>query len=191
MGCNTKNKLQRIFPTSIDIQPKLENLKEKGRIKFFFHSPHSSLPIRDIHLGKTEPHIEKNAENYCSRCYQNETIQPFLISDEKYLFLFTTNRDSKSPYNNYRYIVGYLEKQNYKKIEENHYSVIGKINLYNFKDAFPLIDIVLKKDKVRNYRVLKIDTDKTTKILEHFKTKTNIYDSCLEEIIRLKNLVKN
>lgn len=190
MGCTVKNKCINYLPSSIDVHPQLKGLQEKGRIKFFFHSPNNRLPVRNVLIGKTEPHIEKNAENYCARCYQNETIIPFLTSNEKYLFLFTTNKNEHSPYCNYRYIVGYLEKQNHKKIGYAHYAVIGKIKLFSFKDSFPLIDIVPKKNKVMNYRVLKIDLEKTKILLNHFKNKTNIYDECVEEVKKLKKLMR-
>lgn len=72
-----------------------ENLEEKGRLQYFFHSPSSKLPIRDVlneqkRGYKTEPHIEIGAENYINRCYQSNNIMPFLKSKGKYLFLFTT-----------------------------------------------------------------------------------------------------
>ncbi|KKN43011.1 hypothetical protein LCGC14_0707370, partial [marine sediment metagenome] len=46
-----------------------ENLEDKGRLQYFFHSPSSELPIRDVldeqkKGHKTEPHIEIGAENY-------------------------------------------------------------------------------------------------------------------------------
>jgi hypothetical protein len=51
----------------------LTHLDETGRLHYFYHSPSSDLPIRDV-LGeqgagrKTEPHLERNAENYCCCC---------------------------------------------------------------------------------------------------------------------------
>jgi hypothetical protein len=91
----------------------LTNLKLEGRLQFFFHCPDSSLPIRDVrpvkNRRKKEPHIEKNAENYCVKCYQNNIIG-FLRSREKYLFLFTqcvSREPALRKLHGKRFIVGY------------------------------------------------------------------------------------
>jgi hypothetical protein len=62
-----------------------EFLEEKGRLQFFFHSPSSELPIRDIlnehgKGHKTEPHIEIGAENYINCCYQSNNIVHCLLN---------------------------------------------------------------------------------------------------------------
>lgn len=97
-----------------------DKLEEKGRLQFFFHSPESELPIRDVSNEqrkghKTEPHIEIGAENYISCCYQPNNIVPFLKSKEKYLFLFTRCKKVPEPNCNKieereAYIVGYISK---------------------------------------------------------------------------------
>jgi len=98
-----------------------KNLREKGRLQYFYHSPSSELPVRDV-LGeqkakgksvgqKTEPHIEIGAENYINCCYQRKNIVPFLKSEEKYLFLFTTCKcqNLKVHYGE-KFVVGYIIK---------------------------------------------------------------------------------
>jgi len=137
----------------------LENLKEKGRLQFFFHSPSSELPIRDVlneqkRGHKTGPHIEIGAENFINCCYQSKNILPFLKSDEKYLFLFTTcrNENLKRFYNE-RYIIVFIIKKDYRyfpkteKCEEKkcpvrgkcegRYAVIGDAKIFKFEDAYP------------------------------------------------------
>ena len=55
------------------------DLDETGRLHYFYHSPSSDLPIRDV-LGeqgagrKTEPYLERNAENYCRCCWQPNIV---------------------------------------------------------------------------------------------------------------------
>lgn len=58
----------------------LLHLKEKGRLHFFYHSPLSSLPIRDVtdEQGagcKTEPYVEHHAVNYLNRCNQMSLLK--------------------------------------------------------------------------------------------------------------------
>ena len=58
------------------LHPNFSDLEETGRLHFFYHSPSSQLPVRDVldeqkHGYKTEPYIEKCAENYCLECYQD------------------------------------------------------------------------------------------------------------------------
>lgn len=82
MACNPTPR-QRTKPKRTAEEFRLKGLDETGRLHFFFHCPHSYLPIRDV-VGqkKREPHIEKKAENYCVKCYQ-PNIVGFLKSSEK------------------------------------------------------------------------------------------------------------
>lgn len=79
-------------------------LKEEGMLQYFYHSPSSKIPIRDV-LGenmidshsvgrKTEPHLEIGAENYIRRCWARN-ISRFIEENKKYLFLLTVckNKD--------------------------------------------------------------------------------------------------
>ena len=171
----------------------LANLEEKGRLQFFFHSPSSELPVRDVLNGqgrgyKTEPHIEIDAENFINLCYQKNNIIPFLKSREKYLFLFTTCKSMNlKDYLNRRFIVGYIIKQ---KIIDcgDHYAVQGETKLYAFEDAYPLE--ILFPSTYKNMRIKKLSKEETRKVLNHLKTKRNILLECIDEIKRLdrKNL---
>src|SRR5579872_5337348 len=142
MGCGPKSSAR----TDADSAPHRvweKALEETGRLHFFYHSPSSSLPVRDVLNDqgagyKKEPYLEKSAENYCVPCLQRN-IHGFVMSNEKYLFLFTTRKNSK--HDESRYIVGYLKKQKclrrfYKK--ERHWAVQGPIRLFSFDQAFPL-----------------------------------------------------
>ena len=171
----------------------LTNLEEKGRLQFFYHSPSSELPVRDVlneqgRDHKTEPHIEIGAENFINPCYQKNNIVPFLKSREKYLFLFTTCKSEKlKDYLNRRFIVGYIIKQKIINCGD-HYAVQGKTKLYTFEDAYPLE--ILFPSTYRNMRIRKLSKEETRKVLNHFKTKRNILLECINEIKRLdrKNL---
>jgi len=165
------------------------NLSERGRLQFFYHSPCSELPVRDITNvqgkgHKTEPYIEQRAENFCNKCYQKNNIVPFLKSSERYLFLFTTCRNSKLDENGSRYIVGYIEKERALRVG-SHYAVQGPVTLYRFQDAFPLRRI---HENPNNIRVLKVNEHQTDQILQHLNTgrAENVFSECLDEVERLK-----
>jgi len=179
-------------------------------LQFFFHSPSSELPIRDVlnEQGqgyKTEPHVEIKAENYISCCYQPNNIVPFLRSKEKYLFLFTTCQNEE--FYGERFIVGYIVKQGFidcdckklvkqgyincvKCVKQHHYAVKGVTKLFRFKDAYPLEKLTENAKKVR-MRTVSIGETKT--ILTHLDGKPCILEKCIEEIEELdrKNETKH
>src|ERR1700675_4406211 len=127
-------------PTTLEQEFRVTGLNPAGRLQFFYHCPQSALPIRDV-IGKKkkEPHIEKNAENYCVECYQNN-IQSFLKSPEKYLFLFTKCM-SKEPalrkFYGQRLIVGYITKERWLP-RRGHYAVQGFTKVVPFQAGFNL-----------------------------------------------------
>lgn len=170
-----------------------ELLEEKGRLQFFFHSPSSELPIRDIlnehgKGHKTEPHIEIGAENYINCCYQSNNIAPFLKSNEKYLFLFTTCMSQKHKYYRKKCIVGYIIKKGFiKNITQQgleYFSVCGETYICSFDDALPL--------RLLNYsesiRIKIVNCNDTAKILDYFKERDNILNECIKEIRRLDEI---
>lgn len=158
----------------------LKHLKKKGRLQLFYHSPTSELPVRDIEgKDKTEPHLEKRAENYCRRCYQ-PNIVGFLKRKEKYLFLFTTCRNSKMPeHYGKRFIVGYIVKKKpilrTKNKKESWWAVQGPTKIFSFEDAYPLKRLTSKR--IRGVR--RLDEKETAGVLRHFKGKKNILRKCL------------
>jgi len=170
----------------------LSNLQETGRLQFFYHSPSSPLPIRDV-LGeqtdpKTEPYLERSAENYCRKCYQRNVLN-FLQRPEKYLFLFTTCKGKHpelEPFRDKRFIVGYLIKK--RPIDRGgRYAVQGPIKLYSFHDAYPLKNL---SDNHRRIRRMNMDGNQTAKILNHFESRKNIFTECLQAVRTLKRQKK-
>lgn len=165
---------------------KLKNLKDKGRLQFFFHANTSKWPVRDV-LGreKTEPYLEKRAENYCTTCYQ-PSIVGFLKRSEKYLFLFTTCRNPELPQHSKRFIVGYIVKKKpilrTNKRRESWLAVQGPTKIFSFEDAFPLRKLTSKR--IRGVR--RLDENETAHVLRYFKGKKNILRTCLRELGRLK-----
>lgn len=183
---NPTNGQPRVWPRS---------LEETGRLQFFYHSPDSSLPVRDVlnkqgQGYKTEPHLEKSAENYCVPCLQSN-IRGFVKSDEKYLFLFT--RRSDPGYNNNRYIVGYLKREKcLRRSYRNkaHLAVQGPILLFSFAHAFPLRDLRgVSESAAAHLRFKKLDKEQTRELLTHFKKGKNIFPECLREVHRLKKVL--
>ncbi len=164
-------------------------LEEKGRVQYFFHSPSSELPVRDIlneqkQGHKTEPHIEIGAENYICCCYQKNNIVPFLKSREKYLFLFTTCKKRElEGYYDKRFIVGYITKTKQIFIDcDSHYAVRGETRLFSFEDAYPLECLISNPKEIR---MLKLLPAKTKKILNHFQGRKNILYNCVRKIKKL------
>lgn len=161
-------------------------LGKKGQVQFFYHAPESELPVRDI-VGrdKTEPHIEEQAENYCSKCYQ-PNIRGFLKnSSRRYLFLFTKceNSDLEEHYDT-RYIVGYIEKE--RKLDMgDRWAAQGPTRLVRFEDAISLSEVA---DSPRYVRMKKFSEETTQRLVARLNSKENVLDECLDEVERLKDI---
>jgi hypothetical protein len=183
MTCKPSQR-RRDRPTNLEQEFRVTGLNPAGRLQFFYHCPQSALPIRDV-IGKKkkEPHIEKNAENYCVECYQNN-IQSFLKSPEKYLFLFT-KCVSKEPalrkFYGQRLIVGYITKERWLP-RRGHYAVQGFTKVVPFQAAFNLSKF---GPRARHWRVRKFDERETSVIWEHLRSAKNIRTECIYEIERL------
>lgn len=179
--CGSRPGPTRAISTDFNNEVNLKNLVKEGMLQYFYHSPLSVLPIRDVtdelgHGRKTEPHIEIGAENYLSDCYQSN-IKRFLLSNAKYLFLLTTcqNRKLNSHYGT-QYIVGYIVKEGWgfgQGKRKNSVFVKGKVRLVEFQNAVPskeLFGTNLDRGGIRhNLFVKKKRTDKILKRLNgHF-----------------------
>jgi hypothetical protein len=161
------------------------DLDETGRLQYFYHSPASDLPVRDVlnQLGrgyKTEPHLEKRAENYCSGCLQ-PNIKSFLQSNEKYLFLVTRCMKRDSRHFGDHYVVGYIRKRSHEYRPSGFYAVIGDTKIYGFDDAYRLPQMSNFRHQGR-----KVDRQTTSRMLDYFDTATNILARCLAELELLK-----
>ncbi len=159
-----------------------ETLKEKGRLKFFYHCPDSKLPIRNVLEGKkngekTEPHIEIGTENYLNCCYQ-DYLKTAIEDKEKYIFWMTTCENFTLPEFNERLIVGYLILQQSKKVAQDRFFFKGKPFIFDFKDALPVKDL----GYTAKPRMQTVNELNTKKILAHFEGKENIINECIEEI---------
>jgi len=169
-----------------------KNLRQRGRMQFFYHLPESKLPIRDVlnRHGqgiKTEPHIECSAENYWDRCCQTQSVAPLLDNNERYLFLVT---NCQNPEFGKRYgsklVVGYIDVQGsgVRRLWGGYFRyVFGETKLVGFNDA------VLWTGSGKNAlgyshfaRSQKIDQRRTRMILERLKDKDNILEACVAEI---------
>lgn len=165
---------------------------KSGRLQYFFHSPSSKLPIRDVRNEqrqgfKTEPHIEIGAENYWNCCYQSNNIIPMINNNEGYLFLMTTCRNwALGNLYGLKLIVGYIKVKQHWLVKnpdrgERHYFVKGPVFLYHFKDSIPITRISYSKWT----RTMLVSAEDTETILAHFKNKKNILKDCVREIRRL------
>lgn len=159
------------------------HLGEKGQLQWFFHSPHSEYPVRDIvNRGKTEPYLEKEAENFCSECYQ-PSVKTFAETDSRrYLFLFTRCQNDSLYKHGERRIVGYIDKKRSLDMGDRT-AVQGDVTLVSFEDSVDLIGIVDSPNYVRN-EVL--DEEVTQRLVDYFDKQENILDECLDEVERLK-----
>jgi hypothetical protein len=166
------------------------NLENTGMVQYFYHSPSSPMPIRDVlneqkKGHKREPHIEIGAENYWFKCYQNN-IKNFANSKRRYLFLVTTCRD-RSLRQNYRkqYTVGYIEKK--EIIDRGGFLCIkGPISLFTFDDSIDNLSFFGRNfDRIRLLNSPYISETNTSSILRHFTSRKNILCDCIEEIKRI------
>ncbi|WP_257628746.1 hypothetical protein [Haloplanus salinarum] len=158
-------------------------LGEKGQLQWFFHSPHSEYPVRDIvNRGKTEPYIEKGAENFCSQCYQN-SIKTFAeTASRRYLFLFTRCQNESLYEHDNRRIVGYIDKKRALNMGDR-VAVQGDTTLVSFEDSVDLVGLVDSPKYVRNAI---LDKEIAQRLVEYFDEQENILDDCLDEVERLK-----
>jgi hypothetical protein len=201
MGCHRsscKSRDRQDVRTRIAIA--LGSFRELGRLHFFYHSPSSNLPVRDVkdeqQQGyKTEPHLEKSAENYCVPCIQ-KNIVGFLEREERYLFLFTACK-SRDPvmekYRNRRFIVGYLQKDRAlwragKSNPEGHWAVQGPVHMVSFHDSFPLKDL-FRGSNGTYMRFRCLNGSQTRMVLRKLNRGKDILDECIEELGRLKSNV--
>jgi len=182
MSCGRKARRETRSPSF-----NFTDLDKTGGLHYFYHSPSSNLPIRDV-LGeqgkerKTEPHLERSAENYCYPCWQSNIVS-FLKGNQKYLFLFTRCATKGSKHEGGRYIVGYILKE--KCIDRGSFwAVAGKTKVYSFDDAFHLSEVSRAKNARHARRVL--TESQTARILESFKGKPNILAACLKQLSDLK-----
>ena len=192
--CGNGNKLSQTIPANFKKVVNVKNLGEKGMLQYFYHSPLSILPIRDVtnELGKghkTEPHIEIGAENYLEDCYQSN-IRRFLLSDAKYLFLVTTcrNKQLRSHYG-IQYIVGCITKQGWgtgSGKRKNSVFVKGEVKLFPFDNAIPSRDLFGKNlDRAGIMQNLFVNSGKTEKILQHLNDHSIPLEKYVREIDRL------
>ncbi|MGD0011158.1 MAG: hypothetical protein ABSE93_21785 [Terriglobia bacterium] len=160
---------------------------KRGRLQFFYHCAKSPLPVRDVLAKrKTEPHIEKCAENYCQECVQ-KNIVGFLKSDEKYLFLFTTCKCRNPSFYNQRFIVGYIRKDRALLCmghSKRWWSVQGVTKLVSFENAY-LLDRYVGGPFYKVIRFKMLDADRTAKVLAKLGKGRNILGKCKAEIERL------
>lgn len=183
MGC------KRPTPARKDnLSVNLHDLDDTGRLHYFYHSPSSDLPVRDVlnelcQGYKTEPYLEKEAENYCCECMQGN-IRGFLGSREKYLFLVTRMQKAATKYHGGHHLIGYIRKRKAGSHEwrpGGFYAVLGDAKIYSFHDAYPL-------ESMANFRHYprKVNERITATILDHFGDGRSILNECLVELERLK-----
>lgn len=157
-------------------------------LQYFYHSPSSELPIRDVHACKTEPHIEIEAENYLNDCYQ-PNIRRFLLSDAKYLFLLTTCKRREMNEHGTQFIVGYMVKEEWgfgAGKRKNSVYIKGLTRLFAFRHSLSSKELFgrnLDRSGIRHN--LWVDENKTEKILEHLEKSNIPLQKCVQEIKRL------
>jgi len=174
-----------------------EELGDESYIQYFYHHENSELPIRDVTNTKgkgpkTEPCIERKAENYCSTCIQH-VLQSFATDpSRRYLFLFTRcrNENLENHYWN-QYIVGYIDKRRALRIndprnpENSWIGSQGPMKLVSFDDGYPLSWI----DRPDLPYFKNLTEDQTWEILNHLRQAENIYNECLQRVEELEEEV--
>ena len=167
------NKIDQISKTYITA-----NFEDNGRKQFFYHYPYSELPIRDI-TSKTEPHIEIGSENYLRCCIQRNT-RGFCNSNERYLFLCTRCENRKlREFFGKRFVIGYIEKKIWQKMNNNQLAIIGKTYLVPFVSE---LDYKKLGFMGRSY-AKKFNKKETRKLLKLIHSHKNITNRYIKEMI--------
>jgi hypothetical protein len=193
-----KNSKKNVPPNSEKLALKCSiinrgELEEIGRTHYFYHSPFSTLPIRDVSNGqgkgfKTEPHIEIGAENYVGPC-RPTNIVAHLNRFEKYLFLVTRCANKRLVAKNEAYgkpyIVGYIEKDEELRVQGRRRAVKGKLFLFPFEESVPYYQIFSRFAPMRliNGRVTAKIKGKFPKFTED--ERVTFLLRCVDEIKRL------
>ncbi|MCJ7635137.1 hypothetical protein MUP77_22440 [Candidatus Bathyarchaeota archaeon] len=165
-------------------------LGKRGRIHYFYHSPFSTLPIRDVCNGqgegwKTEPHIEIGAENYVGPCRPTNIVAHLNRDDETYLFLVTTCRNRQMQENNITYFVGYIEKSEELITKDKRHALKGRIFLFPFEKCVPY------KSIFQHFAPMRLVDEKTIKTLlsrlpkPEEKDRLSFLRECVKEIRKL------
>jgi len=170
-----------------DVKSKTEydraELGQKGQLQWFFHSPHSEYPVRDIvNRGKTEPYIEKEAENFCNECYQNSVKKFAESNSRRYLFLFTRCQNEDLYEHGERRIVGYVDKKRMLDMGDR-VAVQGDTTLVSFENSVDLVGIVDSPNYVRNAI---LDKETAQRLVNYFDEQENLLNDCLDSVERLK-----
>jgi len=172
-----------------------EKLGEKGRTHYFYHSPSSMLPVRDVcnELGeghKTEPHIESCSENFVGPCRPTNIVAHLNREDEKYLFLVTKCQNKQMVNYGKVCIVGYIEKSERLIINGKRQAVKGKMVIFPFEKAIPYYAIFSRFAPVKL-----VDENKTKDILGRFtkaglneKELADFLQKCVNEINELDKM---
>jgi len=159
----------------------------EGMVQYFYHSPDSRLPIRDVlnrqGMGnKHEPHIEAGAENLLDSCYQ-PSIAGFARGQREYLFLITRCANPNIPqFYDKQYVVGYIHKQEVGQ-REGRVFVRGDTKLFSFSDSVPVFDLFgwnFNRPRLLAFRY--VDSGKTSEIMNSFSGKRNVLEECIHEI---------
>lgn len=169
-----------------------KHLRPSGRLQFFFHSPSSDLPVRDVcnEQGsgyKTEPHLEQNAENYLKECYQRANIQGVLKNREKYLLLFTTCKSRSAHMQRHfgeRYIVGYIRADRFIA-RQGFIAIQGRTKVVSFDEAYSLEKLDPSASN-RHIRLRRLSEKEVKDVLGYLRLAPNIKGRCIREIERLK-----
>lgn len=164
-------------------------MQERGYLQFYYHSKEVPLPVRDVTNTqgagwKTEPCIERKAENYCSDCYQTN-VNSFAGQDRRYMFLYTTCRHDGIPQDGDRFISAFIEKERVLRID-GRTVVQGPMKIVPFSDACPLEEVA-----PRNLRgAKKLDREQTRRVMEYLDDAPNIYEECVEVVEELESVVQ-
>lgn len=174
-----------------------EELGDEGYTQFFHHHENSILPVRDVTATtgngpKTEPCIERKAENYCDTCLQH-VLQSFARDpSRRYLFLFTRCRNEELQDHYWeQYIVGYIDKRHALRIDDPRHpenswiASQGPMKLVSFDDGFPLRWI----DRPELPQFKNLIEKQTLRVLNHLSQAENIYHECLQRIEELEDEV--
>ncbi|MFI5362069.1 MAG: methyltransferase domain-containing protein [Elusimicrobiota bacterium] len=187
-----------IGPRRPDAQRRKDGKRVDGMVQYFYASPDSKLPVRDVANKqgagfKTEPHVETGAENFIKACVQ-ANMRFAVENGVKYLFLVTRNVNKEmKEYFGRQFVVGYIRIQ--RKLEQTaadgkrFVSILGKTKIVSYEQAVPVKDFPAFKGEHLSRPLInsrgKLDPAQTNNLLRRLEKGKDVSKDFIAEVVRL------
>ena len=181
-----------------------------GMVVYYVSDPISEVPIREIPEESDSPVIpEPNYENSVYGfygCIRPKIRNAFFKSKIRYIFFLTKYAGTKEEFKDKYVVTGYFRIYKTADVQKLHLRYIpesgcmdtdqcmalraDEVHFVGLSDAFLVSDEQLKSwgfnAKVNRQLRILLDAEKTTKLLDHLKSKPNNVEAYIKETKRLE-----